>query len=125
MIRKTIKMSTTELPESTIQAVWNSIDLDGNGWIDAGEFGRFFRLGEKPMADTRRKHRDKLAESKRNWQPEFREPTLAEVAIENSKRNKLMLDKEEEELRRALRRSAASLPALKSAASVRSLPPLR
>ena len=62
MIRKTIRMSVEELPETTVQAVWNSIDLDGNGWIDAGEFGRFFRLGEKPLANTRKKQRDELAQ---------------------------------------------------------------
>ena len=45
-IRIHIGIPPAQLPVSRVQAVWHAIDLDGNGWMDVGEFGRFFRLGE-------------------------------------------------------------------------------
>lgn len=121
MIRNKIKVPKEVISETQIQAVWHSIDLDGNGWIDAGEFGRFFRLGEKPERVRRqKKSADDLA---RAYVPaEYREPTLAEMNIERAMKNTSRLGEEEKQLQLALRRSAASLP---SSASVRSLPPLR
>ena len=66
LIRKTVKLSEEDLSEKAVSAVWHSIDLDGNGWIDAGEFGRFFRLGEKPYREQRAKmFKEAIAEAKR------------------------------------------------------------
>ena len=121
MIRFICKVPKDKLSDTTILAVWNSIDLDGNGWIDAGEFGRFFRLGEKPMKESRR-----LSQERRSIRPEkeFREPTLAEIRVEEALKNKLHLESEEKQLELALKRSSASLPALRRN-SRSSLPPLR
>ena len=73
-LRKSMGFDDESLPEVKVQAVWNAIDLDGNGWIDTGEFGRFFRMGEQahaPMiAERRRKKllaeaRDRADEARR------------------------------------------------------------
>ena len=138
MIRVNIKMPKEVISDDAVRGVWHSIDLDGNGWIDAGEFGRFFRQGEKPMQKTRRrkaeKERQAIAEANK---PEFREPTLAEVAIEKTQISKARLESEELQLRQQLRRSASSISAhtlpaaatraelcLPLVASNKSLPPL-
>ena len=54
LIRSHMRLSVKDLPEDSIKRVWNAIDLDGNGWMDAGEFGRFFRQGRKPSHETHR-----------------------------------------------------------------------
>ena len=73
-LRKSMGFDEETLPEVKVQAVWNAIDLDGNGWMDTGEFGRFFRMGEQahaPMiAERRRKKllaeaRDRADEARR------------------------------------------------------------
>ena len=137
MIRVSIKMPKSKLSDEQIRGVWNSIDLDGNGWIDAGEFGRFFRQGEKPMQEHRQQKADKakkeLEEANR---PEYREPTLAEISIMNARRNKDRLEAEEAMLKQSLLRTSASLHNLPKSASMclstfprngsnQTLPPMR
>lgn len=46
MVREELKLSPSHEPESELQAVWRSLDADASGYISAGEFGRFMRLGE-------------------------------------------------------------------------------
>jgi len=122
MIRKTIRMPDTIIPDRQIQAVWHSIDRDGNGWIDAGEFGRFFRQGEKPTKDAK----DACQRLKQVAKAEFREPSLAEIAVELSQCNRQRLEQEAARLEDDLRRTTATLPPIALAqGSAKSLPPLR
>ena len=138
MIRVTIKMPASKISDRQIMAVWHSIDLDGNGWIDAGEFGRFFRQGEKPNLERRQHEADK---AKKALQEEaeksgYREPTLAEMAIKHSRRSKLRLDSEETLLKQNLQLSMSTSGVLPKSASLclatfprnsssHSLPPIR
>ena len=95
MVRKIMKVPKEKVSETAIQAVWHSIDLDGNGWIDAGEFGRFFRLGEKPVKDSRRKKEEEpkvLVVEK-----ELEEPSLAELQIVTAIKNRKRLEAEEKQ----------------------------
>jgi len=122
LIRKRIKLSTQKIPDEQVQAVWHSIDANSNGVIDAGEFGRFFRMGDKP------KERRRARAQTHHFLPAVREPTAAEVNIEASLLNRANLEREERLLQRQLRRSAVSMPTLPTvarSASQRSLPPLR
>ena len=140
MIRNIIKMPPEVISDADIQGVWHSIDLDGNGWIDAGEFGRFFRQGEKPNQERRAR---KAAEKERRAQAEaekseFREPTLAELSIAQKRESKARYKAEQIGLQQSLQRSSANLTSmsvgnlplaasicLPLVASNKSLPPLR
>ena len=120
IIRKVIKVTQRQLSDERIQAVWSSIDIDSNGWIDVGEFGRFFRQGEKPKRDVRRQESHVL-----NVEPEhYREPTGAEIHIKEMRQSRARLEREERFLLSELMRSSISLPALHSSSTVRKLPPL-
>ena len=136
LIRKTVKLSEEDLSEKAVSAVWHSIDLDGNGWIDAGEFGRFFRLGEKPYREQRAKmFKEAIAEAKRI---EPQEKSLAEVAVDEMIMKRQKLEEEEARLQQALMMTA-SVPELMASSRMRniklvtsptkntekSLPPLR
>jgi len=46
MVREELHLTPNILPTSTLQAVWRSLDADASGFIGAGEFGRFMRMGE-------------------------------------------------------------------------------
>ena len=48
MARSELYLSTHQLPEKTLRAVWLALDKDGSGRLTAGEFGAFMRLGERP-----------------------------------------------------------------------------
>lgn len=123
MIRKTIRMPDTIVTDRQIQAVWHSIDRDGNGWIDAGEFGRFFRQGEKPAKDACQRL---LVTQQAASKTEFREPSLAEIAVQISHNNTQRLQEEATRLEDDLRRTTATLPPIALAqGSLKSLPPLR
>ena len=138
MIRVNIKMPASKISDKQVMAVWHSIDLDGNGWIDAGEFGRFFRQGEKPSLE-RRQHEAENAKRALQQEAEksgYREPTLAEVAIKNSRRTTYRLESEEALLKQNLHLSISSSGVLPKSASLclatfprnnsnQSLPPMR
>ena len=142
MIRVTIRMPPSKISDQQIMAVWHSIDLDGNGWIDAGEFGRFFRQGEKPNLVLEQKQKEaEKAKKAQQLQEEAeksgrREPTLAEMQIKNLRRSKHRLDNEEALLKQNLQLSNSSSGILPKSASfciatfprnssTQSLPPMR
>ena len=52
MIREELKLTRSLLKEERLMSVWRSLDNDASGFISAGEFGRFMRLGEKPKGPT-------------------------------------------------------------------------
>ena len=41
MVRETLKMSVSEMANEELMSVWNYMDSDRSGHVDAGEFGRF------------------------------------------------------------------------------------
>ena len=43
MVTGAMGMSRTRLPDARLFALWLALDVDGSGFIDAGEFGRFMR----------------------------------------------------------------------------------
>jgi Ca2+-binding EF-hand superfamily protein len=51
MIRGQLKMSREKLADARLQALWKSLDTDASGWLSAGEWGRFMKLGEQQAAD--------------------------------------------------------------------------
>ena len=124
MIRCTINVSEKQLREETIRSVWHAIDMDNNGSIDIAEFGRFFRLGDKPMSEARRRE----FEGSRPLPPQKKIlQTPAQAAIRRSTKNRELLEEEERRLERQLRNTlgaTASWPVL-SPSPRRSLPPLR
>ena len=46
IVRKTIRIGTEQVSKAKLQALWKSLDEDRSGYIDAGEFGRFMKLGQ-------------------------------------------------------------------------------
>lgn len=40
MVRKSLRLSTRELPDLKLQSVWRALDEDASGFISTGEFGR-------------------------------------------------------------------------------------
>ena len=44
MIRREMGLDPEKMPLPTIYGLWRAIDEDGNGFICAGEFGRFMRV---------------------------------------------------------------------------------
>ena len=43
MTRRTLKVPVTAITDRELMAVWRAIDVDGNGYVTAGEFGRFLK----------------------------------------------------------------------------------
>lgn len=126
MIRNHIKMSERQLPEREVQAVWHFIDADGNGWIDAGEFGRFFRQGEQAYKKEVRRNGPQAPRAIVTPLGRKREMTLAEINLAATMRSTQLLEQEEAKLQRELKRSSASLASLTEAPSTPGmLPPLR
>ena len=128
MVRNHIKMPPKKLPERDLQAVWHYIDVDGNGWIDAGEFGRFFRQGEQAFNKKKEGGGSALHEPRVVETPQGRkrELTLAEINVAATRRSTERLEQEEMRLQRELKRSSASLPSLPGHGSpAGQLPPLR
>ena len=54
IVRGSLKFSADQLPAIKLQALWKALDEDDSGWLSAGEFGRFMKLGETNG------HRDRL-----------------------------------------------------------------
>ena len=44
MVRSLLKLPTSLLSESRLEALWLALDADGSGLISSGEFGAFFKL---------------------------------------------------------------------------------
>ena len=61
LCREELKMKKSEVPDLTLQGAWNALDDDDSGFITAGEFGPFMKLGA-PEAGPGWK--EKLAEKK-------------------------------------------------------------
>lgn len=51
IVRKWLNFSPEKLPMTKLQGLWKALDEDSSGWISAGEFGRFMKLGEKGSRD--------------------------------------------------------------------------
>ena len=45
LLRDVLKISTSILPLTRLHALWNVLDEDGSGYVDAGELSRFMRIG--------------------------------------------------------------------------------
>ena len=52
MIRsnKGLQINRAEMSENKIKSLWKALDVDRNGYIEAGEFGRFMKKGEDSNA---------------------------------------------------------------------------
>ena len=46
LIREEVRVPTSAVKDSVVQKVWKALDDDGDGLINAGEFGRFYRRAE-------------------------------------------------------------------------------
>ena len=42
-VRRELGVRASSLPDGTLGALWNSLDLDGSGFLTFGEFGHFLR----------------------------------------------------------------------------------
>ena len=40
-------LSAEELPDTRLRSLWKALDQDGSGYVTAGEFGQFMRLGAR------------------------------------------------------------------------------
>ena len=138
MIRRQMRMPATLMPEARIRAVWHYMDLDCNGWIDIGEFGRFFRQADRTVSAARKasKGLDSSKAYADKWQEEFeekfREPTLAESMLARTKESTTRLKGEKQKLELQLALSRGLGGSHSSSAHARSLnglgetlPPLR
>jgi len=45
IVRRELQLPPSNVPEAVLKAVWIALDKDGSGFISAGEFGHFMRLG--------------------------------------------------------------------------------
>ena len=50
MVRIHLRMPETQVSDTQLQEVWRALDQDNSGYINAGEFGRFMRLGRERCA---------------------------------------------------------------------------
>ena len=50
MVRIHLRMPETQVSDRQLQEVWRALDQDNSGYINAGEFGRFMRLGRERCA---------------------------------------------------------------------------
>ena len=50
MARIHLRMPETQVSDTQLQEVWRALDQDNSGYINAGEFGRFMRLGRERCA---------------------------------------------------------------------------
>ena len=50
MARIHLRMPETQVSDTQLQEVWRALDHDNSGFITAGEFGRFMRLGRERCA---------------------------------------------------------------------------
>ena len=104
-IRDSMGFDEEELPEGKLQAVWNAIDRDGNGWIDAGEFGRFFRAGEAAYAPVvaERRRKKMLQESRAlNEEAERLANQAGDVEAQRAHANAARLEYEAQHLEQSL-----------------------
>ena len=125
-----MRISSEALPEARIAAVWSAIDLDGNGWMDAGEFGRFFRQGAPTaQASAKLQRRQSVSPPKGGAAAALEEPNEHhQRMLENTARlqheartlEREMSDFSRQQRRRELLASRGSV----GAASAGSLPPL-
>lgn len=46
MVREQLRASKAELPQARLHALWRALDSDSSGYVDAGELGRFMKLGK-------------------------------------------------------------------------------
>ena len=100
---------------------------------DAGEFGKFFRLGQSKMRAWKQQEAAVLAEREARRPkppPPPREPTLAELITMGALKHKKQLESEEQQLTMLREASRSRLEKLAGATGVRigtpaMLPPLR
>ena len=48
MCREELKMKVSDVPDVELQGAWNALDDDDSGFITAGEFGPFMKMGRPP-----------------------------------------------------------------------------
>ena len=48
LCREELKLTQAAAPDLELQGAWNALDDDDSGFITAGEFGPFMRLGAPP-----------------------------------------------------------------------------
>ena len=63
MVRSELKLSKSQLPESRLWSLWRAIDENENGFICAGEFGRFMRSSTEGQVSAESELQDKIRES--------------------------------------------------------------
>jgi Ca2+-binding EF-hand superfamily protein len=61
--RTMLNLSYTALPTLKLQALWKALDADASGWVSAGEWGAFLKLGQD--AEERRAKKAAQAEELR------------------------------------------------------------
>ena len=59
MVRTHLSLRPAELPEPQLRRLWKALDEDAEGFITAGEFGRFMKKGEEKAEDPMQALREK------------------------------------------------------------------
>ena len=54
LIRKELKVPKSEVPEARLHALWQVLDENASGFIDAGELSRFMRIGRPKVGEGSR-----------------------------------------------------------------------
>ena len=49
-VRQLLQIGADTVPDAVLRSIWRNLDEDGNGFLTAGEFGRFMRKGESAAA---------------------------------------------------------------------------
>ena len=91
MVRVHLRMPETQVSDTQLQEVWRALDQDNSGYINAGEFGRFMRLGRERCAQC-------IAE---------RLPGAAQALVREDTRVSISVDAAEEARRYSISRTVA------------------
>lgn len=66
IVRGTLKYGVAQLTNVKLQGLWKGLDEDNSGWLSAGEFGKFMKLGEsKNSARSERGGMERRLQEKR------------------------------------------------------------
>ena len=124
MIRKGLKLDPKKLPRAAMWGLWKVIDENANGFICAGEFGRFMRLAPEnlgpkaiEMGSTNSQMMDKIRENQAHALMK-REETWARQTASSASAAALQMEAEAERLEALLKGGDIGMIISRSSASL-------
>lgn len=127
-VREELELDREKLPDAKLNAVWKALDHDGSGFITVAEFGPFMRIGAKAYKHKRYERTPQELFAEKQAALKRRQALELSVAARDASQRIMdrtsSLQREAEELQRALKQTTRARQKLGPSGSAPVLPSL-